>query len=173
MSRVELVPKTPAFKRAKTVHALDITAWATISFSLMTLCHRLFKRTVSVNLTIEWLHCKLQTRPLVREGAPQKETANFRQQRSDRKHNLVTSSRVCSTPRRTDWLTVSRKVISTSNSIETQMTFLYFFAREGILGKHSHSNKERKLSVHMLLQLNEVSCVYVYKPAVCRTGRQQ
>jgi hypothetical protein len=35
--------------------------------------------------TIEWLHCKLQTRPLVREEAPQKqdrkfETATFRQE---------------------------------------------------------------------------------------------
>jgi hypothetical protein len=27
--------------------------------------------------TIEWLHCKLQTRPLVREGAPQKQDRKF------------------------------------------------------------------------------------------------
>jgi hypothetical protein len=27
--------------------------------------------------TIEWLHCKLQTRPLVREGAPQEQDRNF------------------------------------------------------------------------------------------------
>jgi hypothetical protein len=34
---------------------------------------------------IEWLHCKLQTRPLVKEGSPQKQdrksqTATFRQE---------------------------------------------------------------------------------------------
>jgi hypothetical protein len=62
--------------------------------------------------TIEWLHCKLQTRPIVREGAPQKQdrkfqTPTFRQE--------VISGQVlqgCSIPRHTDRLTVSRKVTS-------------------------------------------------------------
>jgi hypothetical protein len=62
--------------------------------------------------TIEWLHCKLQIRPLVREGAPQKQdhkfqTATFRQE--------VISSRKSQSglDTKTYWLTVSRKVTST------------------------------------------------------------
>jgi hypothetical protein len=68
-----------------------------------------------VTWTIEWLYCKLQTRPLVRESAPQKQdrksqTATFRQEvisgrkshKSARHHEILT-----------DWLTVSRKVTST------------------------------------------------------------
>jgi hypothetical protein len=31
----------------------------------------------SATRTIEWLHCKLQTRPLVRKGAPYKQGRNF------------------------------------------------------------------------------------------------
>jgi hypothetical protein len=35
--------------------------------------------------TIEWLRSKLQTRPLVREGAPQKQDRKFQTEHSDRK----------------------------------------------------------------------------------------
>jgi hypothetical protein len=63
--------------------------------------------------TIEWLHCKLQTRPLVKEGAQQKQdrkflTATFRQE-------VISGRKVpqeYSIPRHTHWLTVSRKVTS-------------------------------------------------------------
>jgi hypothetical protein len=36
-------------------------------------------------LTIEWLHCKLQTRPLVREGAAQIQDRKFQTATSGRK----------------------------------------------------------------------------------------
>jgi hypothetical protein len=66
--------------------------------------------------TIEWLHCKLQTRPLVREGSPRKhdrkfQTATLRQEViSGRKsHKCARYQDIL-----TDWLTVSRKETSTS-----------------------------------------------------------
>jgi hypothetical protein len=61
--------------------------------------------------TIEWLHCKLQTHPLIKEGTPQKQdrkfqTATYRQEViSGRK-----SQRVLDT--KTYWLTISRTVTS-------------------------------------------------------------
>jgi hypothetical protein len=63
--------------------------------------------------TIEWLYCKLQTRCVVR-GRP----TDTRPQISD--SNIPIGSNIwsqvpqgCSIPRHIDWLTVSRKVIST------------------------------------------------------------
>jgi hypothetical protein len=66
----------------------------------------------SLSYFIEWLHCKLQTRPLVREGAPQIQdckfqTATFRQEvifglRSHKDARYQDTL--------TDWPTVSRKV---------------------------------------------------------------
>jgi hypothetical protein len=65
--------------------------------------------------TIEWLHCKLQTRPLVREGALQKQnrkfqTATFWQEAiSGRKsHKGARYQGIL-----TDWPTVGCKVTST------------------------------------------------------------
>jgi hypothetical protein len=61
--------------------------------------------------TIEWLHCKLQTRPLVRKGAPQKQdpkfqTATFRQEAiSGRKSHKDARYQDILTDRLTDWLT--------------------------------------------------------------------
>jgi hypothetical protein len=71
---------------------------------------------------IEWLHCKLQTRSLVRDGAPQKhypkfQTATFRQEIiSDRKSLKGAPYQDILT----DWPTVSRKVTSTSTLITTK-----------------------------------------------------
>jgi hypothetical protein len=48
-----------------------------------------------------------QTRPLVREGAPKRQDSN------SEKKSLVKSPRLGSTPRHTDWLTVSRNVTLT------------------------------------------------------------
>jgi hypothetical protein len=71
--------------------------------------------------TIEWLHCKLQTHPLVGEGAPQKrdhnfQTATFQQEViSGRKsHKGAWHQNIL-----TDWLTVSHKVTSTLTSTLT------------------------------------------------------
>jgi hypothetical protein len=50
-----------------------------------------------------------QTRPLVREGAPKRQDSNF----ENKKKSLVKSSRLGSTPRHTDWLTISRNVALT------------------------------------------------------------
>jgi hypothetical protein len=50
--------------------------------------------------TNEWLHCELQTRPLVIEGA-----ATFRQE-------VICGRKSHNGPRYQDWLTVSRKVTS-------------------------------------------------------------
>jgi hypothetical protein len=51
-----------------------------------------------VTRTIEWLHCKLQTRPLVREGAPQRQDRKFRTGR-----NIWSQvPQGCSIPRLTD-----------------------------------------------------------------------
>jgi hypothetical protein len=67
---------------------------------------------------VTWLHCKLQTRPLVREGAPQKQDRKLQT-------NISTGSNIwslfpqgCSMPRHTDSLTVSRKVTSTSTEAQ-------------------------------------------------------
>jgi hypothetical protein len=61
-------------------------------------------------------HCTANCRPVLSsERAPHRyKTATFRQQPSYRNQYLVTSSGVGSTPRHTDWPTVSRKVTSTS-----------------------------------------------------------
>jgi hypothetical protein len=42
----------------------------------------------SVNLTIDRLHYKLQTRPLIREGAPRRRTKQF-SAKERKKYNLV------------------------------------------------------------------------------------
>jgi hypothetical protein len=68
--------------------------------------------------TIEWLRCKLQTRPLVREGVPQKQdhtiqTATFRQEvTSGRKSHKGARYRDILTDWLTDWPNLSRKVAS-------------------------------------------------------------
>jgi hypothetical protein len=56
--------------------------------------------------TIEWLHCNLQNRNLVREGSPQKQDRKFQ------KSNILTGSIIqsqvpqgCSIPGHADWLT--------------------------------------------------------------------
>jgi hypothetical protein len=71
-----------------------------------------------VTRIIERLLCKSSVRTPYRN-----KTTNFTQQHSDRKKCLVASPRVGSTPRHTDWLTVSSKVTSTSTST---MGFLKF-----------------------------------------------
>jgi hypothetical protein len=42
----------------------------TVIVKSLLFCNQIFR-------TIEWLHCKLQTRPLVREGAPKKQDRKF------------------------------------------------------------------------------------------------
>jgi hypothetical protein len=74
--------------------------------------------------TIEWLHCKLQTRPLVREGTPQKQDRKF--QTGSNIWSQVPQE--CPIPRHTDWLTVSRKVTSTSTSTSTRQIWVLFRA---------------------------------------------
>jgi hypothetical protein len=59
------------------------------------------------------LYSNLQTRPLVREGATKLQTCNGLNEISRRKQTLVNCPRLGSTPRHTDWLTVSRNVTLT------------------------------------------------------------
>jgi hypothetical protein len=56
--------------------------------------------TVGHNITLSWSWSKLLLWPLVREGAPQ------RQYNNSQTEYLVTSSRMDSTPRHTDWPSV-------------------------------------------------------------------
>jgi hypothetical protein len=64
-------------------------------------------------LTSEWLHCKLETRPLVREG-PHRDRTKIPDQNSWKGSKIWSNvHKVGSTPRHTDWLTVSRKVTLT------------------------------------------------------------
>jgi hypothetical protein len=63
--------------------------------------------------TIEWLHCKLQTHPLVREGAQQKQDHNF-QTAMFRQEVISGRKSQSGLNTKTYWLTICRKVISTS-----------------------------------------------------------
>jgi hypothetical protein len=83
----------------------------------------------SATLTTDWLHYKLQTCPLIRGHPKMKSKAIFRQKKG--------KSKICSwvpkgypTPRRIDWLTVSRKVTLTSttegqNSCGCELEYLH------------------------------------------------
>jgi hypothetical protein len=62
--------------------------------------------------TIEWLHCKLQTRPLVREGAPQKQARNF-WTATFLQVAIYGHKSQSELDTKTYWITVSRKVTST------------------------------------------------------------
>jgi hypothetical protein len=77
--------------------------------------------------TIEWLHCELQTRPLLREGAPQKQDHNFQTQTFRQEVTSCHKSQ-SGLDTKTYWLTVSRKVTSTSTVLvfKTRFNLLHF-----------------------------------------------
>jgi hypothetical protein len=68
----------------------------------------------SSTLTADRLHYKLQTRPLVREGAPRRRTKKFSDNRKEKVKSVHGPKGVPDTKIYwlTDWLTVSRKVTS-------------------------------------------------------------
>jgi hypothetical protein len=68
----------------------------------------------SATLATDRLHYKLQTRPLVREGAPRRRAKQFSCKKKGKSKIWSWATKGCPTPRRTDRLTVSRKVTSTS-----------------------------------------------------------
>jgi hypothetical protein len=63
--------------------------------------------------TIEWLHCKLQTRPVVREGAPQKQDHKF--QTATFWQEVISGRKSHKGAQYQDILTVNCKVTSTLN----------------------------------------------------------
>jgi hypothetical protein len=63
----------------------------------------------SATLTTDRLHYKLQTRPLVREGAPRRRAKEFSGKRREEVKSGHGPQKGFPTPRYTDWLIVGRK----------------------------------------------------------------
>jgi hypothetical protein len=86
------------------------------------------------------------TDPTSRQRGPPKRdrTVNFRHKYSTGKHHLVKSLKVGSTPRRTDWLTVSRKVTLTLTWLDLTILIGPWFRinpmLEGITRGHTYWN---------------------------------
>jgi hypothetical protein len=70
---------------------------------------------------------KGQTRPLVREGAPKWQDSYFKKKRS-----LVKSPRLGSTPRHTDWLTVSCNVSLTLTDSDWEREWVWVWVSEWV-----------------------------------------
>jgi hypothetical protein len=65
------------------------------------------RQIVYLALELASLHCKLQTRPLVREGAPHQQTRSCLKIIKERREKI---GRGCLTPRQTGRLTVGRNI---------------------------------------------------------------
>jgi hypothetical protein len=122
----------------------------------------------SATLTTDRLHYKLQTRPLVREGASRRRAKQFSGKSKERCKIWSWTPKRCSTRRHTDWLTVSRKVISSSTSTMVMSTPLLWQLTDCTTNYRPVLSSETKSKV-IFRQKKGQSNIWSWAPKGCPT----